>query len=156
MALALALEMDRAIAMDLALVMMRRKKMNKVCLIGRLVADPEIRCTQAENQTAIARYKLAVDRRKNREGDQGTDFIQCVTFGKSAEFAELYLRKGMKIAISGRIQTGSYRNNEGRTVYTTDVVVDEHYFCEANRSAKKSEDGFVKIPDEIDEELPFV
>lgn len=129
--------------------------MNKVCLIGRLVADPEIRCTQAENQTAFARYKLAIDRRKNREGDQGTDFIQCVTFGKNAEFAEFYLHKGMKIAVSGRIQTGSYRNNEGRTVYTTDVVVDEHYFCEPNRSAKKSEDGFVNIPDEIDEELPF-
>lgn len=129
--------------------------MNKVCLVGRLVADPEIRCTQSENQTAMARYRLAVNRRKNREGDQGADFIQCVTFGKNAEFAEFYLHKGMKIAVSGRIQTGSYRNNEGRTVYTTDVVVDEHYFCESNRSAKKSEDGFVNIPDEIDEELPF-
>lgn len=111
----------------------------------------------------MARYTLAVDRRYKKEGEQSADFIQCVTFGKSAEFAEKYLKKGTKIAISGRIQTGSYKDQEGRTVYTTDVVVEEHDFAGAksdnNSSSQepaKQADDFVQYdPEDIDEELLF-
>lgn len=136
--------------------------MNKVILIGRLTKDPDIRYTQG--QMAVGRYTLAVDRIKKGEAD----FISCLTFGKTAEFAEKYLKKGTKIAITGRIQTGSYKNREGQTVYTTDVVVDSHEFCESktmestagNRVSKntdpiESEDGFMIIPDGIEENLPF-
>ena len=144
--------------------------MNKVALIGRLVADPEVRYTQGENSTAIARYRLAVDRRFQREGEQTADFISCVAFGRNGEFVEKYLKKGMKIAVAGRIQTGSYTNNDGNKVYTTDVVVEEHEFCESksNNSAPQensqsyytpapqtSGDGFMNIPDGLDEDLPF-
>lgn len=141
--------------------------MNKVVLMGRLCRDPEVRYTQGENVTAIARYSLAVDRRYKREGEADADFINCVAFGKQGEFAEKYLRKGMKIAVSGRIQTGSYTNRDGQKVYTTDVIVEEHFFCESKSSESNENtyapapttsytDGFMNIPDGLDEELPFV
>lgn len=142
--------------------------MNKVILIGRLTHDPEVKYTQGQNASAVARYSLAVDRKFKRDGEANADFIQCVAFGKPAEFAEKYLRKGMKIAVVGRILTGSYTNKEGVKVYTTDVVVEEHEFCES-RSASGSGtgtaaapqspgigDGFMNIPDGVDDEdLPF-
>jgi len=148
--------------------------MNKAILMGRLTRDPEVRYTQGENQMAIARYTLAVDRRFNRNGDENTaDFISCVAFGKAGEFAERYFRKGTKIAVTGRIQTGSYTNKDGVKVYTTDVVVEEQEFAESKNSNGGSSDnynapannfsaapmaagdGFMNIPDGIDEELPF-
>ena len=103
--------------------------MNKVILMGRLCADPETRYTEGEQPTAVSRYRLAVDRRYKKEGGQQADFISCVAFGKSGEFAEKYLKKGTQIAISGRIQTGSYTNSEGQKVFTTDIAVEEHFFC---------------------------
>ena len=146
--------------------------MNKVILIGRLTRDPEIRYSQGEQATAIARYTLAVDRRFRRDGDTNTaDFIGCVAFGRQGEFAEKYLRKGIKIAITGRIQTGSYTNKDGQKVYTTDVVVEEQEFAESKAASEQNGggfipadrpsptasagDGFMNIPDGIDEELPF-
>lgn len=143
--------------------------MNKVILMGRLTRDPEVRYSQGDNSMAIARYSLAVDRRYKRDDDEQTaDFINCVAFGKSGEFAEKYLHKGTKIAVVGRIQTGSFTNKDGQKVYTTDVVVEEQEFAEsknsgsgagnANTSTKNntfSSDGFMNIPDGIDEELPF-
>ncbi len=149
--------------------------MNKAILMGRLTRDPEVRYTQGENQMAIARYTLAVDRRFNRNGDENTaDFISCVAFGKAGEFAERYFRKGTKIVVTGRIQTGSYTNKDGVKVYTTDVVVEEQEFAESKNSNGGSSDnysasannsfsaapmaagdGFMNIPDGIDEELPF-
>lgn len=139
--------------------------MNKVLLMGRLTRDPEVRYTQGDSSTAVARYSLAVDRRFKREGEQTADFINCVTFGKGAEFAEKYLRQGTKILIVGRIQTGSYMNRDGVKVYTTDVVVEEQEFAESKASHDNgnasepqntsSGDGFTNIPDGIDEELPF-
>lgn len=99
--------------------------MNKVILMGRLTRDPEVRYSSGENQTAIARYSLAVDRRRGKNDDQpSADFINCVAFGRSAEFAEKYFHKGLKITVAGRIQTGSYTNKDGQKVYTTDVVVE--------------------------------
>ena len=104
--------------------------MNKVILMGRLTRDPEVRYSQGENALAIARYTLAVDRRAaRREGEATADFINCVAFGRSAEFAERYLRQGTKIVVSGRIQTGSYTNSNGQKVYTTEVVVEESEFA---------------------------
>ena len=143
--------------------------MNKVILIGRLTRDPEVRYSQGENALAIARYTLAVDRRFKRPGEQEADFISCVAFGKSAEFAEKYLKQGTKMAISGRIQTGSYTNKEGQKVYTTEVVVEEQEFAESknaqggsqggsdfNRPAPSgADDGFMNIPGGIDDEIPF-
>lgn len=138
--------------------------MNKVILIGRLTRDPEVKYTQGENPTAVARYSLAVNRKFKRDGEQEADFIPCVAFGKNGEFAEKYLHKGMKIAVCGRIQTGSYTNKEGVKVYTTDVVVEEHEFCESKGSGtiggrqpqyETDSDGFMNIPDGIDEDLPF-
>ncbi len=145
--------------------------MNKVILMGRLTRDPEVRYSQGENAMAVARYTLAVDRRFNRNNDdQGADFISCVAFGRSGEFAEKYLHKGTKIAITGRIQTGSYTNKDGVKVYTTDVVVEDQEFAESKNTAGSSDggfvpagrpapaaagDGFMNIPDGIDEELPF-
>ena len=145
--------------------------MNKVILMGRLTRDPGVRYSQGEQATAIARYTLAVDRRFRREGDQQTaDFIGCVAFGRQGEFAEKYLRKGTKIAITGRIQTGSYTNKDGQKVYTTDVVVEEQEFAESKAASEgnggftpadrpspsvAAGDGFMNIPDGIDEELPF-
>ncbi len=146
--------------------------MNKVILMGRLTRDPEVRYSQGENAMAIARYTLAVDRRFNRNNDEQTaDFIGCVAFGRAGEFAEKYFRKGTKVAITGRIQTGSYTNKDGVKVYTTDVVVEEQEFAESKNSNAGSTggsygagrapepsgagDGFMNIPDGIDEELPF-
>lgn len=140
--------------------------MNKVALIGRLTSDPEVRYTQGENASAVARYRLAVDRRFKREGEQEADFIPCIAFGKQGEFVEKYLRKGMKIAVTGRIQTGSYTNKDNQKVYTTDIVVEEHEFCESKSSSTApatapaqtyptNGDGFMNIPDGIDEEPPF-
>lgn len=138
--------------------------MNKVILMGRLVADPDIRYSQGEDSKCIARYKLAVDRRFKKEGQPTADFISCVAFGKQGEFAEKYLSKGMKISAVGRIQTGSYTNRDGQKVYTTDVIVDEQYFCESKSSEKENTqeppagaapDGFMDIPEGIDEELPW-
>ena len=137
--------------------------MNKVILMGRLTRDPEVRYSQGENSTAIARYSLAVDRRYKREGEDTADFFNCVAFGKSAEFAEKYLRKGMKIAIAGRIQPGSYVNKDGVKVYTIEIVVEEHEFAESknsgaaggNTAAKPKDNGFLNPPDGIEEELPF-
>ena len=151
--------------------------MNKVTLMGRLTRDPDVRYSQGGQPMAIARYTLAVDRRRGRsDSDQQTaDFISCVAFGKAGEFAEKYLHKGMKICVAGRIQTGSYTKQDGTKVYTTDVVVEEQEFCESraandtaqNYSAPTPQptpqssgtsaalDGFMSIPDGIDEELPF-
>ena len=139
--------------------------MNKVLLMGRLTRDPEVRYTQGDSSMAVARYSLAVDRRFKREGEQNADFINCVSFGKGAEFTEKYLRQGTKIVVVGRIQTGSYTNRDGVKVYTTDVVVEEQEFAESksshdNGNASESQntatnDGFTNIPDGIDEELPF-
>ena len=108
--------------------------MNKVILMGRLTRDPEVRYSQGENSLAIASYTLAVDRRFRRQGEQDADFIPCVAFGKSAEFAEKYLRQGIKIAVTGRIQTGSYTNREGQKVYTTEVIVEESEFAESKNA----------------------
>lgn len=137
--------------------------MNKVILIGRLTRDPDVRYTQGEEPTAVARYTLAVDRKYKRDGETTADFINCVAFGKNGEFAEKYLHQGVKIAVCGRIQTGSYVNREGRKIYTTDIVVEEYDFCEkkANSDTYQStqqntdSNGFMSIPDGADEELPF-
>ena len=117
--------------------------MNKVILMGRLTRDPDVRYSAGENSTAVARYTLAVDRRFRRDGDSATaDFIGCVAFGRQAEFAEKYLRQGTKIAITGRIQTGSYTNREGQKVYTTDVVVEEQEFAESKAAGANNNGGF--------------
>ena len=137
--------------------------MNKVILIGRVVRDADIRYSQGANTTCVARYTLAVDRKFKQEGQPTADFINCIAFGKLGEFAEKYLHKGVKIAVVGRIQTGSYKNKDGNTVYTTDVVVEEQEFCESKSSnqsqgndrSQSSQDDFMKIPDGIDDSLPF-
>ena len=153
--------------------------MNKVILMGRLTRDPEVRYSAGNNSMAVARSTLAVDRRFRRDGENNADFIGCVAFGKSAEFAEKYLRQGTKIIVTGRIQTGSYTNRDGQKVYTTDVVVEDQEFAESKAAASESgmmrqsapspmaaspmpspaqassADGFMNIPDGIDEELPF-
>ena len=143
--------------------------MNKVELVGRLTRDPEVRYTQGENASAIARFSVAVNRRfKNAEGNYEADFINCVAFSKAAEFIEKYFKKGMAIGITGRIQTGSYTNKDGVKVYTTDVVVEESEFVESKNGGGapaasntlsnanvSAGDGFMNIPDGIDEELPF-
>ena len=138
--------------------------MNKVILMGRLTRDPHISFSTGENPMAIARYTLAVDRRRKSDGgEQTADFISCVAFDKAAEFAEKYLHQGTKIAIIGRIQTGSYTNREGQKVYTTDVVIEEQEFAESKNSSSSRRpepgtdaDGFMNIPDNVDDEgLPF-
>lgn len=146
--------------------------MNKVILMGRLTRDPEVRYSQGENALAIARYTLAVDRRFQRNSDQSADFISCVAFGRSAEFTEKYLKQGTKICITGRIQTGSYTNKDGVKVYTTEVVVEDQEFAESKNAAQSntgadfsggsrptpsaaSGDGFMSIPEGIEDELPF-
>ena len=144
--------------------------MNKVILMGRLTRDAEIRYSQGETANAVARFSLAVDRRFRREGDEQTaDFINCVAFGKTAEFLERFGRKGTKFVVEGRIQTGSYTNREGQKVYTTDVVVENVEFAESKASSDNSgytpasipspsqaaNEGFMNIPDGLDEELPF-
>lgn len=144
-----------------------RRIMNKVILMGRLTRDPEVKYTQGENTMAIARYTLAVDRRFKRDGEAAADFISCVAFGRQAEFAEKYLRQGIRIVVTGRIQTGSYTNRDGNKVYTADVVVEEQEFAESKNAQNHAvgqaaagnpqvdPDGFINIPDGIDEELPF-
>ncbi len=141
--------------------------MNKVILMGRLTRDPDVRYTQrnsSQESTAVARFTLAVDRRFSQEGQQSADFISCVAFGRSGEFAEKHFRKGTKVVITGRIQTGSYTNKDGQKVYTTDVIVEEQEFAESKRaegqqgeysSNPDNGDGFMNISDGIDEELPF-
>lgn len=142
--------------------------MNKVVLVGRLTRDPEIRYPQNSNTAAVGRYTVAVDRKFKRDNEPIADFIPCVVFGRSAEFAEKYFRQGMRVSVSGHIQTGSYTNRNGEKVYTTEVVVEEQEFAEsraesnANRNNIQSqpaypmdENGFMNIPDGIDEELPF-
>ena len=111
--------------------------MNKVILMGRLTRDPEVRYSAGENALAIARYTLAVDRRFRRDGEATADFISCVSFGRTAEFAEKYFRQGLKIIVSGRIQTGSYTNRDGQKVYTTEVVVEEQEFAEGKNSSQQ-------------------
>lgn len=138
--------------------------MNKVILMGRLVRDPEVRYSQGENQMAIARYTLAVDRKFKRDGEPNADFINCIAFGKNGEFAEKYLHKGIKIAVEGRWQSGSYTNRDGQKVYTNDCVVESCEFAES-KNASQSErpqpapqtdsDGFMEIPTDIEDSLPF-
>lgn len=111
--------------------------MNKVILMGRLTRDPEVRYSAGESGTAIARYTLAVDRRFKRDGEATADFISCVSFGRTAEFAEKYFRQGLKIIVSGRIQTGSYTNRDGQKVYTTEVVVEEQEFAEGKNFSQQ-------------------
>lgn len=135
--------------------------MNRVILLGRLTKEVDVRYA---GETCVARYGLAVDRKYKKEGEPSADFINCVAFGNQGQFAEKYLRKGMKIAIVGRIQTGSYKNKDGQTVYTTDIVVEEHEFCESKQTVETAQpsayttpnnDGWMNIADGIDEELPF-
>lgn len=135
--------------------------MNKVIEIGRLAKDPDIRYSQGANATCVARYTLAVDRKFKQEGQPNADFINCIAFGKLGEFAEKYLHKGTKIAVTGRIQTGSYKNKDGNTVYTTDVVVEEQEFCESKsqsnsqpQPAPSVDMGFMNIDTDMDS-LPF-
>ena len=116
--------------------------MNKVILMGRLTRDPDIRYSAGENSTAVARYTLAVDRRFRRDGEQTADFISCVAFGRTAEFAEKYFHQGIRIVISGRIQTGSYTNRDGVKVYTTDVVMEEQEFAESKSARAENSGGF--------------
>lgn len=147
--------------------------MNKVILMGRLTRDPEVRYSSGENALAIARYTLAVDRRFHKDNEASADFIACVAFGKGGEFAEKYLRQGTKIVVTGRIQTGSYTNREGQKVYTTEIVAEDQEFAESKAASQNNsqtsagnrqqppppmptdKDGFMQIPDGIDEELPF-
>ena len=147
--------------------------MNKVILMGRLTRDPEVRYTQGDNAMAIAKYSLAVDRRGSRRSeDNNTDFINVTAFGKAGEFAEKYFRKGTKVLLTGRIQTGSYTNKDGVNVYTTDVIAEDQEFAESKNASSggsgssysgggsacqpdSTGDGFMNIPDGIEEELPF-
>ena len=153
--------------------------MNKVILMGRLTRDPDVRYTQGDNPMCIARYTLAVDRRvsRNNQDGQTADFIGCVAFGKSGEFIEKYCKKGTKLCVTGRIQTGSYTNRDGQKIYTTDVVAEDQEFAESKSTASSvpedqmtetqgqsehqksadepAPDGFMSVPDDIDEELPF-
>lgn len=142
--------------------------MNKVVLMGRLTRDPEVRYTRGERAMAVANYTLAVDRRgrKSQEGEANADFIQCTAFDKAGEFAEKYFRQGMRVLISGRIQTGSYTDRDGRKVYTTQVIIEEQEFADSkgaggekgqkSQQANVDADGFMNIPDGVEDEgLPF-
>ena len=153
--------------------------MNKVILMGRLTRDPEVRYSQGANQTAVARFSIAVDRRFKREGEPDADFFNCTAFGRQAEFIERYLHKGTKSVLVGRIQNDNYTNKDGQMVYSVRVMVDEIEFAESRNAASQNEggfnggfggnnggfggapaasgagDGFMNIPDGIDEELPF-
>ncbi len=146
--------------------------MNKVILMGRLTRDPEVRYSQGSNQTAVARFSIAVDRRFKREGQPDADFFNCTSFGRQAEFVERYLRKGTKILVSGNIQNDNYTNKDGQQVYSVRVIADEIEFAESKNASNGDNngytggnmsrpepsgagDGFMNIPDGIDEELPF-
>lgn len=143
--------------------------MNQVCLVGRLTNDPEIRYMQGEKPMAVAKYTLAVDRRYKKDGEPTADFIRCVAFGKNAEFAEKFMSKGRRFGITGSIQTGSYQNKDGQTVYTTDIIVNSQDFCDSKQDgggftngggfgegANADSDGFMSIPDNVEDEgLPF-
>ena len=159
--------------------------MNKVILMGRLTRNPDVRYSTGQNPTCVARYNIAVNRRFKKDGEPDADFISCVAFGKNGEFAEKYLKQGTKVVICGRIQTGSYTNREGQRVYTTDVIVEEHDFAESKSSQNQTHssqnpqnasnnrpndyeqmnidnlpasqnDGFMTVPEGIEEELPFI
>lgn len=141
--------------------------MNRVILMGRLTRDPDIRYTSGENSMAVARYTLAIDRTTKKQDEQSADFISCVAFSKAAEFAEKYFRQGMRVLVSGRLQTSSYTNREGQKIYTTDVILDSQEFADSKgdsteakgkgrREANVDTDGFMNIPDGVDDEgLPF-
>ena len=133
--------------------------MNNVSLVGRLTRDPDVRYTTGENATCIARYTLAVDRAFKREGDQTADFISCVVFGRGGEFADKYLKKGMKIGVTGRIQTGHYTHKDGYEVYTTDVVVERQEFVESKSANEANATAKANLDEEIEnfanEDLPF-
>ncbi|MFV0520562.1 MAG: single-stranded DNA-binding protein [Lachnospirales bacterium] len=143
--------------------------MNKVILMGRLTRDPEVRYSQSATPMAIARYSLAVNRRFKREGEPDADFINCVAFGKTGEFVEKYLKKGMLMSVVGNIRTGSYDDKDGKKVYTTDVVVEEHFFAESKKSdesydsyePQKTSKPTNNVPDDfnvsqpVDDDLPF-
>ena len=152
--------------------------MNKVILMGRLTRDPEVRYSQGANQTAVARFSVAVDRRFKREGEPDADFFNCTCFGRQAEFVERYLHKGIKVVLSGRVQNDNYTNKDGQMVYSVRIMVDEIEFAESKNAssggndggynngggfagansvpaASGAGDGFMNIPDGIDEELPF-
>ena len=137
--------------------------MNKCILMGRLTRDAEMRYSQGANTSAVARFSLAVDRRFKKEGEQTADFINCVAFGKTAEFIEKYGRKGTKFVVEGRIQTGSYTNKDGQTVYTTDIVVEQVEFAESKSNNGSNTAGntsagntdFMSVSDGLEEELPF-
>lgn len=143
--------------------------MNKVILMGRLTRDPEVRYSQGDSPVAVARYSLAVNKRFKKPGEADADFINCVAFGKSAEFVEKFLKKGQMISVVGRIQTGSYTDKDGKKIYTTDVVVEEHFFAESKGASSQSQsydsapagksndsDGFYPIDESIDDaDLPF-
>lgn len=147
--------------------------MNKVIMIGRLTADPEIRYSAGANQTCIANFSIAVDRKFKREGEPEADFFYCTEFGKGAEFAEKWFKKGIKVVVEGRLQNDSYTNKDGQKVTTTKIIVEAQEFAESKSSSTqannvpsndgksvngkntKSGDGFMNIPEGIDEELPF-
>lgn len=142
--------------------------MNKVVLMGRFTRDPDVRYTRGERAMAVANYTLAVDRRgkRSQEGEANADFIQCTAFDKAGEFAEKYFRQGMRVLISGRIQTGSYTDRDGRKVYTTQVIIEEQEFADSkgaggekgqkSQQANVDADGFMNIPDGVEDEgLPF-
>ena len=138
--------------------------MNKFILMGRLTRDPEVRYSQGASQTAVARFSVAVDRRFKREGEPDADFFNCTSFGRQAEFVEKYLHKGTKVVLSGRVQNDNYTNKDGQMVYNVRIMVDEIEFAESRRTEAGGDgeqtsasgmDGFMNIPDGIDEELPF-
>ena len=147
--------------------------MNKAIMIGRLTRDPDIRYTQGENQTAIARFSLAVDRRWKREGEPDADFFNCTAFGRQADFVEKYLRQGTKIVVTGRVQNDNYTNKEGQKVYSVQIMVEEIEFAESKNAAatgaggagyqpaakpspsQAAGDGFMAIPEGTEDELPF-
>lgn len=145
--------------------------MNKVILLGRLARDPETRYGGVNDSMEVCRYTLAVDRKFKKDGEATADFINCISFGKTAEFAEKYFTKGLRVAVSGRIQTGSYTNRDGQKIYTTDVVVEEHEIAQSRSEASNQKEsnmqpeispygedkdnGFMNVPDGIDDELPF-
>lgn len=142
--------------------------MNKVILMGRLTRDPEVRYSQGENGSAVARFSLAVDRRFKRAGDAEADFFNCTAFGRQAEFVERYLKRGTKMVVTGRIQNNNYTNRDGQKVYSVQIIVEELEFAESKAASASNNDagpaptpapevgdGFMNIPDGIDEELPF-